>query len=131
MPTASANTRGQRVNDWAWPGPADLYVLLLFAAAWAPILLLGRKSNFVMALATTSTVCAGLAYGAVRKEAGIWNRFVAWVVRIGAIAAGCWLFAATPSQYGRFIAVGVYAVLYVLCERAVWRRVHADTGPAA
>ncbi len=116
----------RRVSFWSWPGPAGLYVGLVTLAVWTPILVFGRNSDLVLAFGVAATICASLAYQAVRKPPYEWSLYLAWVMRISAIVTACWLFAVTPAMIGRFIAVAVFAVLYVLCERAVWRRVRAD-----
>ncbi len=113
---------GQSTSDWAWPGPAELYVILIFAAAWVVISLFGGKSGFVMATATALTICALMAYLALRQYPGRMTPYIAWVVRIGAAVTAWWLFIDAPTQIIRFTAVAIYAALYLLCEWAVWRR---------
>jgi hypothetical protein len=46
-------------------------------------------------------------------------------MRTAALGVGFWLFSATPGNIGRFVAVLVYAVLYVISENTVWRRKRA------
>jgi hypothetical protein len=126
--TTKATTRsGQRSSYWAWPGPADLYVTFLFAIAAFLVAHFFGKSEFAMASMTAVTICICLAYTALRgNNLDKWTPYIAWVMRIAAAGTGWWLFTATPTQAGRFTAVALYAVLYVLCERAVWRRGRAE-----
>ena len=117
----TATRRGTRSSYWAWPGPAGLYLIAIFAALWLVIAMVGAKSQFVMASATALAICAGLACYAAWGNLDKWNRWNAWVVRIGAAATGVWLFLAPPALWDRCIAAAVFATVYVLCERAVWR----------
>lgn len=121
--TIKATSRGRRASYWAWPGPADLYVGLIFGAVWIPVLVFARQSGFVMASATALTICAGVVWQAIR---GDWPLRIAWGARTGAAVAGGWLFVATPGYPGRFIAVAIFAALYILCDRAASRRARSD-----
>lgn len=126
MTTVNRNRTSRRRSYWAWPGPINLYIHLIAMACWVPVLIYGRQSSFVMASATAITICVSLAWGAIRPGRGRWNQSIAWVIRTGAVAAGVWLYLATPDQPWRFVLILMYAVLYVVCEMAVWRRLRSD-----
>ena len=112
---------GERRNSRAWPGPGRVYVHLIFAAVWLPALIFGRNSALVMSWATAATIPAALADGTTRKERAINAHRL--VHKILAAITGVWMFRSTPSQTVGLIAVAVYAVLYVLSERAIRRHV--------
>ncbi|MGC2162627.1 MAG: hypothetical protein WA634_12005 [Silvibacterium sp.] len=122
MTTEAANPEARHGNILAWIGAANLIVL----AAWIPILIFARNSAIVMASAGALTICFCLAWTAFRGDyIEKWTPSMAWRVRIGAAILGVWLFISTPTLAGRFAAVAIYAALYVLCERAIWRRKRA------
>lgn len=112
---------GQRASYWSWPGPASLYLFLVFAVVWLPICIYGGKSQLVMASATALTICVMLAYQALRGDPAKWTAYVTWVVRIGAAITAVWLFTAAPSQAAGFLTIAVYGALYALSEWAVRR----------
>lgn len=122
----NAVSKDRRLSYWTWPGPANLYEMLLVAIAWFLISYLWGKSQFVMALATALTICGTLAWNLFRGNLEKWTQYIAWVFRIAAVITGVWLFVATPTLPGRIAAVILYTVLYIVCERAVWRSAHAQ-----
>ena len=127
MTASATSSPKQRTSLWAWHGPAGVYVDAIIAAVWIPILIFGRKSAFIMASATALTLCASLAYSALKgTDLDRWTPFVTWAIRLAALVVGLWLFAVTPAHAGRFIAVVAYVVLYVACDRAVSRRARAS-----
>lgn len=126
MTTDMTIRSGQRSSYWAWPGPADLYVVLLLGIAAFLVAHFLGKSEFAMALMTALIICFCPAYQTLRRGPAKWTPYAAWVVRVGAAAAGYWLFIATPTPVGRFIASAIYATAYVLCDWAAWHRVQVD-----
>jgi hypothetical protein len=122
MGTENAINRERRSSFWGWPGPAQLYLILICAAIWAPISFFGGRSDFSMAMATAVAVCVGVAYQVLQGESGKWTPYVAWVVRLGAAITGYWLFIAAPTRTSRFLAVIIYAVVYVICDWTAWHR---------
>jgi hypothetical protein len=124
--TASIVTTDRR-GFWTWPGPGRLYEFLLVAAVYLPFLHFFRKSGFAMAAITALTICVTYISAPLRTDmsAEDWstlNRYTIWVMRAAALAVGYWLFSDTPTMIGRYSAVLAYAVLYVICENAAWRR---------
>lgn len=112
---------------WAWPGPVYLYEWLLAAIICLPFLSLHGKSEFMWSVATALIVCATYISAAFRtdictRDWRYFNHGTVWIMRAAALGVGFWLFSATPGNVGRFIAVIVYAVLYVISENMVWRR---------
>ncbi|MFZ0661789.1 MAG: hypothetical protein WAM66_03790 [Acidobacteriaceae bacterium] len=119
--------RGHRTSYWAWPGPADIYVMVPVAVAAFLAAHFFGKSEFAMSVTAALMICTWLAYAALGgKDLDKWTPFLAWVIRAAAAVTGWWLFTAAPTLAGRFAAVILYAALYVLCEWAVWRRVRAE-----
>lgn len=130
MLTKATTRDGQRRSFWTWHWPGDL-VLLVFLAAGFLIPDFFGKSQVTLASFTALTICFCLAWQAFRGDyLDKWTPSMAWRIRIGATVSGCWLFLATPTLAGRFTAVAIYAVLYVLCERTVWHRARASHSPA-
>ena len=83
-----------------------------------------------MSVITALTVCASFVSASLRTDlsAQDWkslNRFSITIIRIFALAAGYWLFSETPTKAGRYLAALAYAALYVVSERAAWRRKRA------
>lgn len=113
---------GRRSGLWATPRPADLRVFLFFAVTWLFLSVFAGRSAFVMALATAFTLCANLVYIAHRGDLSRWTHYIAWTLRVGAVITAWWLFVATPTLAGGFLAVLLFAGLYTLCERSIWRR---------
>lgn len=113
---------GRRSGLWATPRPADLRVFLFVAVTWLFLSVFAGGSAFVMALATALILCANLIYLARRGDLSRWTHYVAWALRAGAFVTAWWLFVATPTLAGSFLAVLLFAGLYSLCERSVWRR---------
>lgn len=118
---ASAAT-GRRSGLWATPRPADLRVFLFVAVTWLFLSVFAGRSAFVMALATALILCANLLYLARRGDLSRWTHYVAWALRLGAVITAWWLFIATPTMAGSFLAVLLFAAVYTVCERSVWRR---------
>ena len=115
---------------WAWPGPAYIYELLIVAVICLPFLLSFSMSGFACSVVTTIGICAMFLSSPFRKDlsAKDWLKFnhvTIWIMRAAALAAGYWLFTTTPGNTGRFIAVFVYAVLYVISENVAWRHKRA------
>jgi len=109
------------------PGPARLYELLLFAAIYISLFHFFSKSGFTISVITALTVCAAFFSAVLRTDlsAEDWstlNQYTIWIIRVCALAAEYWLFSAAPTTMVRYVAVLVYAALYVVSENAAWRR---------
>ena len=113
---------GRRSGLWATPRPADLRIVLFFAVTWLFLSVFAGSSAFVMAIATALTLCANLVYLAHSNNLARWTHYIAWALRAAAVITGWWLFVATPTMAGSFLAVLLFAGLYFVCERGVWRR---------
>ncbi len=131
VPARVPARRGRRANWWTASGPADLRVLLFFAVTWLFLSAFAGNSTFLMAAATGLTICANLVYVARSCQLAGWTRYMAWVMRAGAAISAWWLFVTTPSDAGPYIAVVLYAAIYFVCERTVWRRARLIRRPAA
>jgi|GEM_PF-5160630 len=123
---ATGGTRG----IWAWPGPAYIYRWLIVVAFMLPLLHVFGMADFAMSVATALIICASYLSAPFRTDlsAKDWHKFnhgTVWIMRTAALGVGFWLFSATPGNIGRFVAVLVYAVLYVISENTVWRRKRA------
>lgn len=130
-PAHASTGRHHRSSLWAAPRPADLRVFLFLAVTWLFLSVFVGRSAFVMALATALTLCANLIYIARRGDLTRWTHYIAWALRIGAAVTAWWLFVATPTMAGSFLAVILFAMLYTLCERSVWRRFRLRQTPSA
>jgi hypothetical protein len=118
--TTTHGTHNAGIRKWL---DGDLIALL----AWLPVLLFAKKSALILPVASALTLCFGLAWTAFRGQyLEKWPRSMAWRLRIGAAVIGGWLFLVTPTLAGRIAAVTLYAILYIVCERAVWRRFRAE-----
>jgi hypothetical protein len=124
-PRTTTQEKG-RASFWGWPGPADLYVLLIVAGAMAFVSALAGHSQVVMACATSLIICVGVAYEAFRAGPSRWTPYAAWVMRTGVVISGCWLLFALPSYPSRLAAVCILAALYIVAERTAWRRAASD-----
>lgn len=118
---------GWRTRSNVAPGPDALYLGLICATAWLPVTLFGSNPAFAMALATALTLCASLAYAAMRRVPSIWTPFTVWLVRSGAAATAGWLFLATPSANGRYGAVALFALAYVAGEAGIAHRLKSQS----
>jgi hypothetical protein len=81
-----------------------------------------------LAIASTValTLCAGVLDIAVQRDPTKWTPYISWVMRIVAALTGGWLFTAAATLTDGFMAVTAYAVLYILCEWAVWHRLRTN-----
>lgn len=123
FPPAHAHAASDRRSGlWATPRPADLRVFLFIAVTWLFLSVFAGRSAFIMALATALTLCANLVYLARWGDLSPWTHYIAWALRIGAVVTAWWLFVATPTVAGSLLAVLLFAGLYTLCERSIWRR---------
>lgn len=112
---------------WAWPGPAYLYEIVLLAAVYLPLLHFFNKSGFAMSVIVAFTICVTYVVATLRtdlsaKDWGTFNHYTVSVMRLIALGVGYWLFFNAPTRIVRYSAVIVYAVLYIFCENAAWRR---------
>ena len=114
-------TAGRRSGMWAVPRPADLRVLLVFSVTWLLVSSIAGNSAFIMALGTSLAICANLVYLAHSKDLSRWTHYIAWIMRITAAISTWWLFVAIPSLGVGWIALMLFAALYFVCERSVWR----------
>jgi hypothetical protein len=117
----TAETRGTSARL----GPAFIYKILLAAAGYLPLLYFFSKSWFAMSVITALTICLAFLSTPFRTDLSVhdWRTFYhypIWIMRAVALAIGYWLFVATPSEIGRFIAVLIYAVLYGIGEYVAW-----------
>jgi hypothetical protein len=122
----SAETR----EIWAWPGPAYLYEWLIVVAFMLPLLHVFGMADFAMSVVTALIICVSYLLALFRTDLSTkdWHKFnhgTVWIMRTAALGVGFWLFSATPGNASRFVAVFVYAVLYVISENMVWRRKRA------
>jgi hypothetical protein len=124
-------TADRRSGAWAIPRPADLRVLLVFSVIWLLVSSFAGNSDFLMALATSLAICANLVHLSRSKDLVCWTHYIAWIMRIGAAISIWWLFAAIPSIAISWIAVLLFAALYFVCERSVWRHACTAQKPAA
>ena len=97
------------------------------AAIYLPLFYFFGKSGFAIAVITALTICATFVSAVLRTDlsAEDWkslNHFSATVIRVAALGTAYWLFSDAPTTVVRYVAVLVYAVLYVFCENAAWRR---------
>lgn len=119
----------KRRGFWSWPGPARTYEAALLAIAFLPVLYF-RQSGFTMSATAAVIICATYISAVLRtdltvKDWGNLNRNTIWIIRTAAVAVACWMFVDAPGQVVRYLALLLYAALYVGCETAVWQRKRA------
>lgn len=112
----TTNAATEQHNSRFRPKAGDAYVVLILAAGWIPVAVSGIHAAFAMAWATGLTICAVAAGQAMAEQPLRWTQFVAWVVRLGAVVAGWWLFTTAERQPARIAAFVAYAALYVVCD---------------
>ena len=114
-------TADRRSGVWALPRPADLRVFLLFSVIWLLVSSIAGNSPLIMALGTSLAICANLIHLSRSKDLARWTHYIAWIMRVGAAISLWWLFVAIPSVGISWVAVVLFAAMYFVCERSVWR----------
>lgn len=116
----------KRRSFWSWPGPVRGYETLCLIAIYLPLILIFRGSGFAMSVITALTICFTYITAVLRTDlsADNWSRLnsTVWVTRVAVLTTGYWMFSETPAKVGRYLIVLAFAVIYVLCENAAWRR---------
>lgn len=123
--------RGWQSGIWAAPGLTRLRTLLVFSVIWLFLSSLAGTTAFIQALATCLAICSSLVYLARSGDLLRWIHIIAWGMRAGAVITACWLAASIPSTSERLLAVALFAAVYPVCERSVWRRVRNSEPRAA
>lgn len=126
MDTKTDGSIEQNRGAWAWPGPAGLYIGLIFAGASFFAERIWGRDSFPMDLLVALLICSALVYHATRRGNVKWRSYYAWVLRIAFGIIAWWVYRDAPTALAGAVAVLIFLVAYALCERAVWRRVRAD-----